>query len=251
MASIRVVFTFTARQSEQARTFHKKKAKERIKKTKATKEPILNAACQPQKTPRKIYSHAWESDDWSPSQWPDDSWTPAAWWSSTRAHTAWKAVPSLNLAYHPTTRSSGSGLHTIDWIEMSNRKISETFLLLWKNDISLPLQLQQILCFRKLRNRNLLEKLHCSHSNNTTVFYQDWCAREKWCTFFVSASLRWKTWVRLLDWILKETKLYVQLIVCILLQLSTPQLDILCWNESCVSGHDQVAWGNLVTRRDM
>ena len=47
------------------------------------------------------YSHACESDDWSSSQWPDDSWTPAAGWKSAR-DTAWMAVPSLNLAYHPT-----------------------------------------------------------------------------------------------------------------------------------------------------
>ena len=50
----------------------------------------------------KGYSHAWESDDWSSSQWPDDSWTPAAGCQSTKAHTVWMAVPSLNLAYHPT-----------------------------------------------------------------------------------------------------------------------------------------------------
>ena len=61
-------------------------------------------------------SHVWESDDWSSSQWPDDCWTPAAGLRSTKAHTVWMAVPSLNLAYHPThvvldlgcTRSIGS-----------------------------------------------------------------------------------------------------------------------------------------------
>ena len=61
-------------------------------------------------------SHAWESDDWSSSQWPDDSWNPAAGWCSTKGHTDWMALPSLNIAYHPTnvvldlggTRSIGS-----------------------------------------------------------------------------------------------------------------------------------------------
>ena len=62
------------------------------------------------------FCHSWESDDWSSSQWPDDSWTPAAGWYCARDHTGWIAVPSLNLAYHPThvvldlgcTRSIGS-----------------------------------------------------------------------------------------------------------------------------------------------
>ena len=48
------------------------------------------------------FCHAWESDAWSSCQWPDDSWTSAAGWCSTKAHTAWMAVPSWNLAYHPT-----------------------------------------------------------------------------------------------------------------------------------------------------
>ena len=67
------------------------------------------------------------------------------------------------------TRGSGSGLHTINWIEISNRKISLKFLVLWYNDRILPLQ--QILCVRKLRNRNLLGKLHYSLSNNTTMLH--------------------------------------------------------------------------------
>ena len=74
-----------------------------------------------------------------------------------RAHT----VPS-------DTHGSRSGLHTINWIEISNRKISETFLVLWFYDRIWPLQ--QIFCVRNLRNRNLLGKLHYSLSNNTTMF---------------------------------------------------------------------------------
>ena len=66
------------------------------------------------------------------------------------------------------TRGSGSGLHTIDWTEISNGKILETFLVLWNNNRNFPLQ--QILCVRKLRNRNLLGKVHYSLSNNTTMF---------------------------------------------------------------------------------
>ena len=31
----------------------------------------------------------------------------------------------------PDTRGSGFGLHTIDWIEISNQKISEACMALW------------------------------------------------------------------------------------------------------------------------
>ena len=48
-----------------------------------------------------------------------------------RDHNAWMAEPSLNLAYHPTHVVLGSGLHTIDWIEISNQKNSETCMVLW------------------------------------------------------------------------------------------------------------------------
>ena len=83
------------------------------------------------------------------------------------------------------TRGSGSGLHTIDWIEIShNRQISETFLVLWYNDRILPLQ--QILCVRKLRNGNVLGKLHYSLSNNTTMHVQPWlmCLRQVMYLFY-------------------------------------------------------------------
>ena len=110
-------FTFTRTTKEQARTFHKTKAKERIKKDKGNEGTYPQCGLSASEAPEEEgYSHAWESDDWSSSQWPDVSWTPAAKWYSTRAHTAWMAVPSLNLAYHPThvvldlgcTRSIGS-----------------------------------------------------------------------------------------------------------------------------------------------
>ena len=57
---------------------------------------------------------------------------------------------SLNLAYRPT-RGSGSELHTVAWIEISNRKISETFSVIWYNDGILPLQ--QIFCSKTLTQK--------------------------------------------------------------------------------------------------
>ena len=50
------------------------------------------------------------------------------------------------------------------------------------------------------------------------------CLRQVMCPSCFP-SLRWKTWVELLNWIQKGTKLHVQLLVCISLQLSTPQWD--------------------------
>ena len=44
-----------------------------------------------------------------------------------------------------------------------------------------------------------------------------------------SPFLRWRIWVRQLNWIQKERKLHVQLFACTLLQLNTPQWAILCW----------------------
>ena len=104
-----------------------------------------------------------------PSQWPDDSWTPAAGWFSLKAHTAWMAVPSLNLAHNPTHVVTDLGCTRSIGIEISNRKISETFLVLWYNGRILPFH--EIPCVRKLRNRNLLGKLHYSLSNHTTMFH--------------------------------------------------------------------------------
>ena len=103
----KVVFAITSQIKAQAKIISRTNARESHKKERARKKLILN---------QSGYSHAWEYDDWSSSQWPGDSWTPAAAWYSTKAHTAWMAVPSLNLAYHPThvvldlgcTRSIGS-----------------------------------------------------------------------------------------------------------------------------------------------
>ena len=93
------------------------KRKGKSQKGKGKKETHPQSGLSASEAPEEEgYSHAWEYDDWSSSQWPGDSWTPAAAWYSTKAHTAWMAVPSLNLAYHPThvvldlgcTRSIGS-----------------------------------------------------------------------------------------------------------------------------------------------
>ena len=46
---------------------------------------------------------------------------------------------------------------------------------------------------------------------------------------FMLASPDEEIWARLLNWILKETRLHAQPLACFLLQLSTPQWDILCW----------------------
>ena len=50
---MRVVFALASPTKVQARTFHKTKADERIKKEKAKKEPILIPDPQPQKHPMK------------------------------------------------------------------------------------------------------------------------------------------------------------------------------------------------------
>ena len=61
-----------------------------------------------------------------------------------------------------------------------------------------------------------------------------------------------KTWVLPLDWIQNETKLHVQPLVCIPLQLSTPQWDILCWIWRIFRISQRPSRvSNLVTLRDM
>ena len=56
---------------------------------------------------------------------------------------------------------------------------------------------------------------------------------------FCFRFLRWEIWVRLLNWILKETRLHVQLWLVFLLQLSIPQWDIFVGpDESYVSAYD-------------
>ena len=42
--------------------------------------------------------------------------------------------------YQPSdTRGPGSGLYTIDWVEISNQKMSETCMVLWHYNRILPL----------------------------------------------------------------------------------------------------------------
>ena len=117
MAFRRVVFAFTSQIKGQARIVPQNEGKGKFQKGKGKEEAHPQSGLSPSEGPeQEEYSHAWESDDWSSSQWPDDPWTPAAGWYSTKAQTAWMAVPSWNLAYHPThvvldlgcTRSIGS-----------------------------------------------------------------------------------------------------------------------------------------------
>ena len=251
MAFRRVVFTLTSQRKAQARIVPRTKAREGSQRGKCMEErsSVSIPTFSLWNPEEEGCSLAWESDDWSCRQWLDGSWTPVAGWYSTKAHIAWMAVPSLNLAYHPT-RVSRSGLQTIDWIEISNWEITETFLVLWYNDRILPLQ--QILCVRRLRNRSLFGKLHYSLSDNTTTFNHGWCAWDRWCTNLVFASSDEKIWARLLNWILKETRLHAQLLDFFLLQLIIPQWVILCWTWRVLRISlrlNQVI--DLVTQRDM
>ena len=132
------------------------------------------------------YGHAWESDDCSPSNWPDDSLTSAAGWSCTRAHTAWMAAVPFNLTNHPTRVVLKSWLHTVDWIKSGNHKVPETFVVLWHYDRVLPLQ--YVLCVYQIWDRNLFWKLHYSLSDNTSMFYQSWCAWNRRCACLVFPS---------------------------------------------------------------
>ena len=239
---------FTSQMKAQAKIFSRSKAWENTKKKRKGEEEAhpQSGLSISEAHEEEGCSHAWESDDRSSSQWPDDSWNPAAGWYSTKSHTDWMAVPSLNLAYHPTHVVLDFGC-TVGWIEIGCGKIPEAFLVLWYNDRTLPLQ--QILCVRKLRNKNLFGKLHYSLSNNTTMFIHGWCAWDKWCTF---RFLKWEIWVRLLNWILEETSLHAQLLVRFLLQLSIPQWDILCWTWRVLRIRlrlNRVI--DLVTQRDM
>ena len=74
------------------------------------------------------------------------------------------------------------------------------------------------------------------------MFCYGWCVWRQVMCPSCFPSLRCKIWVRLLNWIQKETKLHVQLLVCIPLQLNAPQRDRVGLDDSCVSANDQVAW---------
>ena len=176
MAFRRVAFALTIQMKAQGK-FQKGKVKEE-----AHPQSRLSAS----ETTVEERHHAWESDDWSSSQGPDDSWTQAAGWYSARAHTAWMAVPSLNLAYHPTHGTLDLGCTR----SIGSRSAIERFQKhAWYHGIKTKFcRCNKSFCVRKFRNRNLLGKLHCSLSNNTTMFNHGWCAWDKWCTYFVLAS---------------------------------------------------------------
>ena len=97
--------------------YHHNKGKGKDRKGKGKEGTYPQSRFSASETPNeKGYGHAWEWDDWSASHGTDDSWTSDTGWFCTKAHTAWMAVHSLNLAYHPThvvldlgcTRSIGS-----------------------------------------------------------------------------------------------------------------------------------------------
>ena len=153
-------------------------------------------------------SHAWRSDDWSSSQWLDDSWTQAAGW--TRVHTARMAVPSLDLAYHQThvvldlgctrSRSAFKRFLSHAWY----------FLALQGNSAVVT----NLSCF-PIPRQNLARKVALitlqqhQHVQTLLTFLRQVMYLFCWFHF-----LRWESWVRLLIWILKETRLHAQLWAC-------------------------------------
>ena len=179
MAIRKVVFALTTQTKAQAKIITRTKAKEKTKEEKARKELILNPEFSASETPNeKGYGHAWESDDWSASHGTDDSWTSDTGWFCTKAHAAWMAVPLFESCLPSDTRGSWPWLHTADWIESGNRKIEEACMVLWYCDGIWPLY--WVLRVRQLRDRNLHGKLHYPLSNDTTMFYQGWCAWDRW-----------------------------------------------------------------------
>ena len=68
------------------------------------------------------YGHARESDDGSISHWTDDSWTSAAGYSMDGISPFEPCQPS-------NTRCFGPWLHTVDRIEIGNRKIQEACMV--------------------------------------------------------------------------------------------------------------------------
>ena len=166
MAFRRVVFALTGQIKAQARISPSTKARESSQKEKARKKLILSPDFQPPK-------HLKKKDIVMPGNLmtglPVSGLGRQLLDGKARKPTllGWQSI--LFESCPPSdTRGSGSRLHTIQSIEISNRKISECFLVLWYSDRILSLQ--QILRVRKLRNRNLFGKLHYSLFNNTTMF---------------------------------------------------------------------------------
>ena len=130
----RVVFALTSPTQVQARTFSKTKAEERIKKEKAKKEPFFNPDFQPLKNPMK-------KDMAMPGNrtigLPVFGLTiPGLQMLDGSA----QGMDGGNFIESSNTFCSGLWLHTVHWIEISNRKIQETCMVLWHYDGILPFQ---------------------------------------------------------------------------------------------------------------
>ena len=104
--------------------FSPKKEEKMIKKEKAKKELFLNPDCQPQK-------HLMEREKAPPGN--QTVGLPVIGLTipglQTKAHTAWTVATALNLANRLT-----HVLHTVDLIEIGNRKIQEACMVLWHYD---------------------------------------------------------------------------------------------------------------------
>ena len=188
------------------------KGKGKYQKGNGKEEAHLQSGLSASEAPEKEgYSHAWKSDDWSSSQWLMIVGLQLLEGIARNSHCL-DGGTLFESCLPSDTRGSGSGLHTIDWIEVSSRKITETFLVLWFYDRIWPLQ--QILCVRKLRNWNLFGKLHYSLSN-TTMFKHGWCAWDRWCTYFIFASSDEKLGYDYWTGSSRIQRLHAQLLACL------------------------------------
>ena len=171
---------------------------------------------------KKDNGQAWKSNDGSSSHWTDDSWTPDAGWFCTKAHTAWMVATPLNLAKHPTHVALDLGCT----LSIGSRSAIERFKKhAWNHGITTEFcRCKESFVFANSETETCMES-YIVHFPTIPP-----------CSTKVDVletgdvlSLRCNSWVRLLNWIQKETKLHVQLLVCIPIQLSTPQWDIFCW----------------------
>ena len=220
-----------ARIKAQARVIPRTKARERTKKEKARKEPFLNPDQWRRIWPGLgIRRFVCQSLDW----WFLDS---RCWVVLYKILYCMDGGNSVEPCQPLNTRGSGSWLHTVDWIKSGNRKIQEACIVLWHHDWILPLW--QIFRVRQLWDRNLQGKLHYSLSNNSTMFYQGWCAWDRWCAHFVFPLPGEK-----LGSGSKRRQNYMSSFWFVFLSAEHSQNGTYCvgLDESCVSANDQVAW---------
>ena len=100
-----------------------------------------------------------------------------------------------------------------------------------------------LLCLPTLRQKHFFGKFFYSLSDNTSMFYQSWCA------VCYSPFLRWRIWVRQSNCIQTETKLHVHILAYTLLQPNFIQWTLfLTWRFLRVSQRPCRVI-DLVTRR--